>query len=74
MKMVYRAFNPADAQLVRSRLDSAGFHAVVMSELSSLSVEGYALSAGGISVEVPNSEAAEAVEFLAKAQPVEGQE
>lgn len=62
---VSSAFNPADAQLVRSRLEAAGFHAVVTHELSALSLDGYALAAGGILVQVPNEEAADAREFLA---------
>ena len=61
---VFRAFNPADAQLVRSRLEAAGFHAAVMLELSSLSMDGYAMAAGGILVQVPHSEADDAKEFL----------
>jgi len=61
---VSRAFNPADAHLTRSRLDAAGFHAVVMNELAALSLEGYAIAAGGILVQVPESEAGEAAEFL----------
>ena len=71
---VYRAFNPADAHLVRSRLEAAGFHAVVTNELSALSMDGYALAAGGILVQVPEEEAAEAQEFLALSKPVEGAE
>ncbi len=66
---VFRAFNPADAQLVRSRLEAAQFHAVVTHELSALSLDGYALAAGGILVQVPGSEAADAREFLAAATP-----
>ena len=66
---VYRAFNPADAQLVRARLEAAGFHAVVMNELSALSMDGYALAAGGILVEVPDAEAADAKELLAAKTP-----
>ncbi len=62
---VSRAFNPAEAQLVRSRLEAAGFHAVVTNELSALSMDGYALAAGGILVQVPEDEAADAKEFLA---------
>jgi hypothetical protein len=62
--VVYRAFNPADAQLVRSRLEAAGLVAVVSHELSALSLEGYALAAGGIRVEVPENQAAEAREIL----------
>ena len=68
---VARAFNPAEAQLIRSRLDAAQFHAVVMHELSALSLDGYAMAAGGILVQVPESEAADAVEFL-EAKPTDG--
>jgi hypothetical protein len=66
---VHRAFNPAEAQLVRSRLDAAQFHPVVMHELSALSLDGYALAAGGILVQVPADEAEEAREFLAPEPP-----
>jgi hypothetical protein len=57
---VYRALNPADAQLIRSRLEAAGFPAEVTHELSALSMEGYALAAGGIRVQVRPEDAAEA--------------
>ncbi len=57
---VYRALNPADAQLVRSRLDAAGFYAEVTHEGSSLWMEGYALATGGILVQVPDDQAADA--------------
>jgi hypothetical protein len=62
---IFHAFNPAEAQLVRSRLEAAGFHPFVADELSALSIDGYALAAGGIRVQVPETEAAEAREFLA---------
>ena len=62
---IFKAFSPAEAQLVRSRLDAAEFHAVVTNELSALSLDGYALAAGGILVQVPDHEAADAKEFLA---------
>lgn len=68
---VQTAFNPADAQLVRSRLEAAGFHPVVTHELSALSLDGYAMAAGGILIQVPDSEAAEAKEFLTSSTPVE---
>jgi len=67
---VYRAFNPADAQLVRSRLEAAKFAAVVTHELSALSLDGYALAAGGILVQVPESEAEEARQFLNNSTPL----
>jgi hypothetical protein len=61
---IFKAFNPAEAQLVRSRLEAAGFHPFVADELSALSIDGYALAAGGIRVQVPEEEAADVREFL----------
>ena len=61
---VFTAFSPAEAQLVRSRLEAADFHPFVAGELSALSIEGYSVAAGGIRVQVPESEAADAREFL----------
>jgi len=62
---IYKALNPADAQLVYSRLEAAGFHPFVADEVAALGMEGYALAVGGIRVQVPESEAADAMEFLA---------
>jgi hypothetical protein len=67
---IFTAFNPADAHLVRSRLEAADFHPFVKNELSALSLDGYALAAGGILVQVPSGEAEEAKEFLT-AEPAE---
>ncbi|HTY86041.1 MAG TPA: DUF2007 domain-containing protein [Candidatus Acidoferrum sp.] len=61
---ILTVLNPMDAQLARSRLEAAGFHPFVTSETAALSIEGYALAAGGIRVQVPDTEAAEAKEFL----------
>jgi len=58
-------FSPAEAQLIRSRLEAANFHAVVTNELASLSLDGYSMAAGGILVQVPEEEAADARELLA---------
>lgn len=66
---VYKALNPADAQLVRSRLEAAGFHPFVADEAAVFSMEGYSLAAGGIRVQLPDSEYAAAREFL-NAPPV----
>jgi hypothetical protein len=68
---IQSAFNPADAHLVRSRLEAAGFHPVVTHELSALSLDGYAMAAGGILVQVPEEEAAEAKTFLTESKPVD---
>lgn len=61
---IFKAFNPAEAQLVRSRLEAAGFHPFVADELSAFSIDGYSMAVGGIRVQVPESEAADAREFL----------
>ena len=61
---VFTAFNSAEAQLIRSRLDAAGLHAFVKDELSALSMDGYALAAGGIKVQVPEVDAELALELI----------
>jgi hypothetical protein len=61
---IFKAFSPAEAQLVRSRLEAASFHPFVADELSALSIDGYSLATGGIRVQVPEAEAADAKEFL----------
>ena len=61
---VFTAFNSAEAQLIRSRLEAAGLFAVVKDELSALSMEGYALAAGGIKVQVPDVDAEAALELV----------
>ena len=66
---IFRAFNPADAHVVRSRLEASEFHPVVMHELSALSLDGYAMAAGGILVQVPEEEVAAAQELLASKPP-----
>jgi hypothetical protein len=66
---VLTAFNPADAQLARSRLEAAGFHPFVADENAALSIEGYALAVGGIRVQVPATEADDAKEFLETPNP-----
>lgn len=61
---VHTTFNPADAQLIRSMLEAAGLHPEVAHELSALSMEGYAMAAGGIQVQVPAEEAELARELI----------
>lgn len=61
---VFKAFSAAEAELTRARLETAGFHAVIIGELAAISMEGYSQATGGIRVQVPDIEAAEAREFL----------
>ena len=65
MVTVFTAFSPVDADLVNSRLAAANFNPVITHALSALSMDGYALAAGGILVQVPEDEAEDAREFLA---------
>ena len=64
LKTVFQTFSSAEAQLIRSRLDAAGFMVHVANELSSLSMEGYSMSTGGILVQVPEEQAVEARALL----------
>ena len=61
---LHTGFNPAEVQLVRSRLEAAGFHPFVPNENSALGTEGYTLAVGGIRIQVPECEFAEARDFL----------
>ena len=61
---VFSSFNPAEAQLVRSRLDAADIQAVVNHELAALSMEGYSMTTGGVLVQVADEDAAAARELL----------
>lgn len=62
---IFKAFNPAEAQLVRSRLEAAEFHPFIAGELAAFSMEGYSMATGGIRVQVPEDEVKEAQAFLA---------
>lgn len=66
---VFRSFSPAEAQLIRSCLDAAGIPAEVMHELSGLSIDGYAMAAGGIRVQVPDDRAEEALALINATDP-----
>ena len=67
---IFKAFNPAEAELTRARLETAGFHAVIVGELAAMSIGGNSATTGGIRVQVLEDEAAEARELL-DAGPVE---
>lgn len=57
---VFRALNPGEAELIRSRLEASEFLVNITNELSALSIDGYAMAAGGILVQVPEDQAADA--------------
>jgi hypothetical protein len=60
---ILTTLNSADAQLATSRLEAAGFHPFVANEATALWT-GTAAAVGGILVQVPEAEAANAREFL----------
>jgi len=62
---VFQSFSPAEAQLIRSRLDAAGFPVYVAHELSALSMDGYAQAVGGVAVQVPEEMAQDARALIA---------
>jgi len=61
---VFKTFNPAEAQVQRSRLEAAGLDALVKNELSSIMIDGYTMAAGGIQVQVPEDQAEAARSLL----------
>jgi hypothetical protein len=60
---VFTTFNQVEAQLVRSRLEAADFHPFVANENVSAWLGG-ASGATTLRIEVPESEAADAKEFI----------
>jgi hypothetical protein len=66
---VFTTFNPAEAQVLRSRLDAAGIPAFVIHETSALSTDGYALGVGGIRLQVPADFAPAARELIDATAP-----
>jgi hypothetical protein len=57
-------FNLAEAELVRCRLEAAGFHPFIANEMAAGWLGGTS-TATLLRIEVPDGEAAEATEFLA---------
>jgi hypothetical protein len=63
MVTIFSAFNLAEAQLVRSRLEAADFHPFLANENSASWLVGYS-TATTVRVQVPENEASDATEFL----------
>ena len=61
---IFSAFNPIEAQIICSRLQTAGFDASVEGEAAALNMEGYSLAAGGIRVHVPENEKIDARKLI----------
>jgi hypothetical protein len=66
---VYRAFNPADAELVRSRLEANEFLVNMKNENAALSMDGYAMAVGGIMVQVPEDQVESARALIESKDP-----
>ena len=60
---ISKELSDTDAQMKRSRLEAAGFHPLLANEDAALWL-GTAITIGGILLQVPESEAADAREFL----------
>ena len=58
-KTVFSSLNPAEAELISSRLESSGFEVSVVGELATLS-----LATGGVLVQVEESQAEDARALL----------
>jgi Putative prokaryotic signal transducing protein len=68
---VFETLNPAEAQLIRSRLAAAGLDAHVEPEIAPFSIEGFSLAAGGIRVKVPEQQGESARAILAAGEAAE---
>jgi hypothetical protein len=70
---VYRALDPVDAQLVRSRLEANGFMVNVKNEIAARSIQGHVMAAGGLLVQVPEDEGPDARALLDSQEPFAGE-
>ena len=61
---VTNVLNPAEAGLICSRLEAAGFHPFMPDQFAAMNTDGYTLAIGGIRIQVPEAEADDAREFL----------
>lgn len=59
-----KLFNPAEADIIRSRLEAAGFTVTLKNLDAALVTEGYTMATGGIWVQVRSAEESEARQFL----------
>ncbi|MCW5558594.1 MAG: DUF2007 domain-containing protein [Verrucomicrobiae bacterium] len=68
-----KVFNPAEADLIRSRLEAAGFTVMLKNMGAALSTEGYSMVTGGIWVQVPEASEADARALLASLRETEAE-
>lgn len=59
-----KPFSIAEADLIRSRLEAAGFTVTLRNVAAALAMEGYSMATGGIWVQVPSAEETEARQLL----------
>lgn len=69
---VANCMDPAEAQLIRSRLEAAGYDARLTHEISEINTPGYTGGGEGIPVKVPE-EQAEEVKALLRAEEQQGE-
>ena len=61
---VFTAFNPAQAHLMRSRLEASDFLVNVKNENAALAMDGYSMAVGGIQLQVPEDQVEDARELI----------
>jgi len=57
-------FSPAEAELLRSRLETAGFTVNLRHMGAALAMDGYSMATGGIWVQVPEDQETDARQLL----------
>jgi Putative prokaryotic signal transducing protein len=70
MVTIFRTFNLGEAEVMRSRLTSAGFTAEIADENSATNFD---VATGGFRLMVPDSEAAEAKSLLDSSEPAKAE-
>jgi hypothetical protein len=61
---ISKQFSPAEAELLRSRLEASGFLVSLKNLGAALAMDGYSLATGGIWVQVPEDQAVDARKLI----------
>ncbi|MBN8247427.1 MAG: DUF2007 domain-containing protein [Verrucomicrobia bacterium] len=67
-----KVFSPVEADMIRARLEAAGFPVNLRNMGAALSTEGYSMAIGGIWVQVPGANEAEARPLVTSLQQPDG--
>ena len=66
---VFKTFNPVEAHVIRSLLESADLLATVIHETAAATTEGGSMTVGGVEVQVPEEQVEDALQIIRTSAP-----